>query len=234
MKSKTLFFTLAIVLTALLTAWQLSTPAQAADKNTILIYTTTIHADGSGEYRYEYNGDLVKEIDSTVDIVENCTTNAGDASTSKIETRDGVKWCVSTGTFDTTQELADIHGSYVSELEIRDETLYFDLNIDLSGSFDLEKYNIEWRVVAPGKIVDHNADKVSGCTLTWTLDSNDARNLHLESKTDGVCKGGLITVTGNKWVIVGFVAVCCCMLLVVVIGVVVFFVMKKKNQQPRM
>jgi hypothetical protein len=232
MKSKTLFFALVIAITAVLTAWQISTPAQAADSSTVVTISTTIKADGSGDNSWEVNGKLLEQAGSSMTIEEVCSSAVADTfSTHRVENRSGVKWCILKGSFSNIDQLTgDFYSQLspaVNRLEIRDKTLYYDLDIDPNmGSTNL---SVEWKVVAPGKVASHNADKVSGCTLSWKLESTGSQNVKLESKTDGKCGGAALI--GNTWLIVGIVAVCCCLLLMVIVVVVVFFVMRKKKSR---
>ena len=232
MRSKTLLFALVIAITAALTAWQISTLAQAADSKTVVTISTTIQADGSGENSWEVNGKLLEQANSTMTIDEVCNSDVAQAfSTHRIENRGGVKWCILKGSFSSLDQLSgDFYSQLsptVNQLEISSKTLYYDLDIDPNmGSTNL---NVEWKVVAPGKVIDHNADKVSGCTLSWKLESTGSQNVQLESKTDGAC--GSASVPGNTWLIVGIVVVCCCFLLIVIVAVVVFIVMRKKKSR---
>jgi hypothetical protein len=105
------------------------------------------------------------------------------------------------------------------------KTLYYDLDLRAEGS--TTNYHLEWKVVAPGKILSHNADKVRGCTLTWKRLLNKASNHQFQSKRDGRCSSSLAT-SGNTWLIIGAVA-CCCLLVVVIAVVAVFLWARKKK-----
>jgi hypothetical protein len=231
MKIKTLFISLLITAVLLIPIWLISTPARAADSDTIVIITTTIGANGSGKNRWEVNGKLLEQEETSMTIDEVCNEAYPETfSTNRIETRGGIKWCILEGSFDDLDQLSS--GFYnqfdasINQLEIRSNTLYYDL--DFNPNISSGTVNVEWKIVAPGKIVDHNADKISGCTLSWKLKGTGSQNIQLESKTNGGCSSS--TFAGNTRLIIGIVACCCCLVLIVVIVVVVIFVMKRKRK----
>ena len=232
MKHKYIYIAMAILLAFLFTAWQASTPVQAA-KNLLIRLTFTIQPDGSGEVVSETNTDLARKVESTYSVEEDCKDDPGSDTIYHLENRSGTQWCISEDTFNTLDDIG-YYGDTVNRLEILNDQLFYDLDTDFSGgSIDVSQYNVEWKVVAPGKITDHNADQVSGCTLTWLIDEGVSRNFAFTSKTDGKCSQALLS-TNNIRLIIGIAVVCCCLLLVVVIVVVVFLVMKRKPKQPVM
>jgi hypothetical protein len=235
MNPKKVIITSLITVVMMIAIWLVVTPSRAANSDTIVIITTNINSDGSGKNRWEINGSLLAREGSTMTLEDVCNGDAAAPfSIHRIEKRSGIQWCIFEGSFDNLDQLgSDFYNQIdptINRLEIRSNTLYYDLDIDPNvGSANV---NVEWKVVAPGKIVDHNADKVSGCSLSWTLDSTGSQNIQFESKTNAGCSSGLMS--GNTTYIIAGVVCCCCLLLIVIIVVVVFFVMKRKQKQSRM
>jgi hypothetical protein len=236
MKPKYIYSAIVIAVTVLLTFWQVSTPARAADAELIGIVSTTIKADGSGTITWDINGPYIEQL-MRIKVSNVCEDRLLNYFTScKIEKRSGVDWIITTGTFSDLDRLTQkyyntLFGYQIQQLEIHNKVLYYDLNTAYIPDSELSQQKIEWKVVAPGKIVNHNADKVSGCTLSWTLGSVSGQYIYLESKTNESCGSGLLS-GNNTWLWVGLGAFCCCLLLVVIIVVVVFFVVKRKPKQP--
>jgi len=120
-------------------------------------------------------------------------------------------------------------------LEITEGRLYYDLvpNFDSTGESDEAvpiKSEASWILVLPGDVVETNADKTEGRTLTWDL-MKVTKSSHFRAE----CKlgGGLLGLDPTLMAVGAVVLLlCCCVVLVIAAGAAFFF-LRRKNERPR-
>jgi hypothetical protein len=205
--------------------------------------TTTINADGTGDVTIEFGftefeasvlsdflgmepSAICDEAFAEFDYMEEVATS--------VETRGEETWCMATMAFASLTELEDLYyelDAYVDRLEIDEETLTYNLELDLTSmsADDLEQISaisedlplVEWRLIAPGSVIGSNADNVQGRTLTWVLDLGTYEDIQATTKI-----GGASIV---PW-LVGFGG---CIGLAIMVGLIVWvgYTSMKKEQQ---
>ncbi|MCL4871195.1 MAG: DUF3153 domain-containing protein [Anaerolineae bacterium] len=188
--------------------------------------TTVVESDGSGTWKTEigFNAEDQALLSSFgMGASEVCQEMQADGELPagaqiSTEERDGSIWCVVEQSFATLAELRQLHsegdGITVNRLEILDDQFHYDLSLDMRdaeasleemqelGEFALD---FTWRLTVPGKVVSHNADAISGNTLTWNLTPGTIISLQAESD---------LSSGGSTWLIL----LLCCLCLVVMIG----------------
>lgn len=190
--------------------------------------TTVVESDGSGTWKTEigFNAEDQALLSSFgMGASEVCQEMQADGELPagaqiSTEERDGSIWCVVEQSFATLAELRQLHsegdGITVNRLEILDDQFYYDLSLDMRdaeasleemqelGEFALD---FTWQLTVPGKVVSHNADAISGNTLTWNLTPGTIISLQAESNLSSGSGG-------STWLIL----LLCCLCLVVMIG----------------
>jgi hypothetical protein len=170
-------------------------------------FTTTINADGTGEVAIEFGftefegsvlsdflgmeaSAICEEAFAEFDYMDDVDTD--------VDTRGEETWCIATVAFASLAELEDLYyefDAYVDRLEIDEETLIYNLELDLTSmsAADLEQISaisedlpiVEWRLIAPGSVIGSNADDVQGRTLTWVLDLGDYQDIQATTRIGG-------------------------------------------------
>jgi hypothetical protein len=170
-------------------------------------FTTTINEDGTGEVSIEFGftafeasvladflgmdaSAICDEAFAEFDYMEEVTTS--------VETRGEETWCIAAVAFASLAELEDIYyelDAYVDTLELDEETLTYNLELDLTSmsADDLDQIGaisedlpiVEWRLIAPGSVLDSNADDVQGRTLTWVLDLGTYETIQATTNVGG-------------------------------------------------
>ena len=71
----------------------------------------------------------------------------------------------------------------VNELKLELGRFVFDVDVDLTspGPGGGEPVATEWRLTVPGALGEHNADRVEGQALIWTVSPGDKDHLRAES-----------------------------------------------------
>ena len=176
--------------------------------------TTRIEPNGSGELRMgvgfsaEERANMEKQNSNPKDF---CNTSQTPANVTVIEEQRGDEtWCITTTQFKNLEELSSLYkqreGVKINRLEISDGKFYYDVNIDtLSEDSSFSALTtIAWSVVLPGALIDHNADRVDGNTLTWTpAPKSGIIRLYAESEVPRsgfnfpACGGAFIIVIGG-------------------------------------
>jgi len=187
--------------------------------------TIIVEADGSGEVVIAVNTtSTMQSSDTTID--DPCgemEQNMGDEEVTVDEEKHGSDvWCLMTRTFDDIDEFVDLLGSDTNQSKISNGVFTFDYTMDTDYNPDSVI-----RLVMPGEVKKgHNADSVSGRTLTWNLKSESGEvDLFAQSDLSGGSSVNDI-ITSYWWV--GLIVLCCCSLLVIVAGVLIFILMRKK------
>jgi hypothetical protein len=199
---------------------------------------TKINNDGSGLFTQEI-GFTAEEVStlsglgSGGDLCTSTVTQMNDLPNNpemRQETRGDETWCIFEVPFATLEDLITIYKSSdtsINDISLVDGKLHYDITMDLSNETSMTApIQMKWILTMPGKVSNHNADEVSGSTLTWNLPTGQAVNMYADSST-----GGLFS---NTYILIGIGLLCLCILMVLVIGGVVFFVVSrnKKKQSP--
>ena len=105
----------------------------------------------------------------------------------------------------------------------------FEWKEEASGEEDetmesaFEGYTFNLEVKLPGKVLKHNADKVSGNTLTWEMPMYEFQTKGIDAKAEYEAGGGGL----NLGLIGGII---CCLLIIGIIVVVVILIVAKKKK----
>lgn len=237
--------------------------------------TTKINADGSGELGFTYKftqddltqlGGMGLNADTICTDLQSQGGTMPEDQTFKQEKHGDETWCVASQKFDnleTSKAGLSAAGLTINTLEINADQLTFDAVVDLSGQDTTGMENmpvtINYELTVPGKITNHNANKLNGNTAVWNLTLSAATNIHLESslKTPQEAKptvvnkdtsggnevgsdtdsgggskdsnGNSVTDTLQKYWWAIVIALLCCCLVVLAIVVVVVLVARKKK-----
>lgn len=197
-------------------------------------YDTTIQPDESGRMVLSigFTADEMEMIGATANSATFCQDMWADESTDfppdtviRQEQRDTETWCIADMPFSDLQQLRSIYvnqGVTVNRLEIVDNTLYYDLSLDLSDTGELgSSIQFTWRLTMPGRITSHNAQSVDGRTLIWNPRVGSLNRLQAESS---------VGTAGWVWWVVGGLACLCLLVVVVGGGVGLFFYLRNKKK----
>jgi hypothetical protein len=222
-------------------------PASDGKPSMKIEITTAIASDGSGslEYKVTLSKEMLDMLQDSPGFTEDAMcdsffeTGFDDWDQSQSDFN-GTLACSAEIKFDDLDEMesmikSDFSGARFEQLEIKDDTLYYDLAPHTDGeslsqgletgfsTIDIEAW---WIVEAPGDVKDSNADKTSGRTLKWDLlKLTPSSHVKFEAATSG---GGLgMDPTLAILLVVGLMGCCC--LVVLVIGVAVFFFLRRKK-----
>lgn len=199
---------------------------------------TKINSDGSGNFKQEigFTAEEMTSLSSLGSGSDFCATMGSDNSVTGAsinqEKRGDETWCVFDTPYSSLDELKTLYSSAdatVNDISINNDKLLYDVTVNMSGTnATAGLLQTKWIVIMPGKVSNHNANEISGSTLTWNLTLGQDMNLRAESST----KGGL----NSRWTIILVVGLMClCMVVLLVIGVVIFIVVRnnKKKQPPK-
>jgi len=139
-------------------------------------------------------------------------------------------WCISTQAFDDGSQLDSLYrqmdGIRIHELVEREGIFVYDLDVDLQAPQGAAAVSsITWAVELPGTIGQHNADRLNGQRLEWTLQPGESRRLTASSDLYALpLPRGLGAVP--QWMLIGGGAVLCLGLsaLLFGVGLIVFLV----------
>ena len=139
--------------------------------------------------------------------------DGGDASAFVEEMRGTETWCVSTQAFDDGSQLETLYrrleGVTIHELAEREGIFVYDIDVDLQAPQGAPAVPaITWTVELPGKLGDHNADRVNGQRLEWTLRPGESRRLTASSDLYPLPLPGALGSFPPWLLIAGAVAVC--------------------------
>jgi len=198
---------------------------------------TKIKSDGSGNFTQEigFTAEEMTTLNSFGSGSDFCTnmgsSNSLSGATVNQEKRGDETWCLFETPFATLDELKTLYSSsdtIVNDLSISDGKLHYDVTINMTGTnATTGLLQTKWILTMPGKVSNHNADEVSGTTLTWNLKPGQDSNLLADSST----KGG---ISSNSTILIVVGLLCLCLVMIVIIGVVIFLVVRnnKKKQAP--
>jgi hypothetical protein len=192
--------------------------------------TIFVEADGSGEVVIAVNATSAMQSSDTTndDPCGEMEANMGEEDVTVDEEKHGSDvWCSMTRTFGDLDEFVDVLGSGADKSNISNDVFTFDYTTNTNYIPDSVI-----RVVMPGKVKKgHNADSVSGRTLTWNLKSESGEvNLFAQSDLSGGSSVNDI-ITSYWWV--GLIVLCCCSLLVIVAGILIYVLWRKKASTGR-
>jgi len=230
-------------LSFLLCAFSVPPQSGLQEKPAISIHiTSTVESDGSGTFAVEIilANNVMALLKGLPSFPEGKICNEFDLGLEGFsewteEERDGSLTCEASKPFADLEGLKAITeqafdgGSY-ERLEIKGGRFYYDLaaNIDSSLAwetgmpFDIEAW---WVVVVPGEVMETNADKTSGRTLTWNLMTmNSASHMRAESKISAGAAELDPTLLAVGAVIL---LVCCCAVILIAAGAGFFFLRRK-------
>jgi uncharacterized protein YceK len=198
---------------------------------------TKINSDGSGNFKQEigFTAEEMTTLSSLGSGSDFCATMGSENSVTGAsisqEKRGDETWCIFDTPFSTLDELNTLYSSAdtsVNDISINNDNLHYEVTVNMSGTnATAGLLQTKWIVTMPGKVSNHNANEISGSTLTWDLTLGQDMNLIADSST----KGGL----NNTWTIVLVVGLLClCLVVIMIIGVVIFLVVRKnkKKQAP--
>jgi uncharacterized protein YceK len=198
---------------------------------------TKINTDGSGNFKQEigFTAEEMTTLSSLGSGSDFCATMGSENSVTGAsisqEIRGDETWCIFDTPFSTLDELNTLYSSAdtsVNDISINNDNLHYEVTVNMSGTnATAGLLQTKWIVTMPGKVSNHNANEISGSTLTWDLTLGQDMNLIADSST----KGGL----NNTWTIVLVVGLLClCLVVIMIIGVVIFLVVRKnkKKQAP--
>lgn len=106
------------------------------------------------------------------------------------ESRSDEIWCVAERSFSSLVELRSIYeseGLLVRDLRIDQGRFYYELVLDTTQEGlpieGVEAFipEMTWRVEAPGRVLESNADRVEGRRLTWLIESGQRSTLRAET-----------------------------------------------------
>ncbi len=147
------------------------------------------------------------------------------------EEDDGSKVCTIQGPFASLEELQDIYGedTKINKIGEVDGKFIYDvvvspLDSSEAGTDMPMPIVFTWRVTMPGKVVEHNGDKIEGRTITWNIASGKPPR-HIKA----VSSMGGFDFTDPKFL--ALAGACICLpLLAVVVGLIVWLAMRRKKQ----
>ena len=176
--------------------------------------TTKVEPNGSGELKMavgfsaEERANIEKQNNNTQDF---CNTSQTPPNVTIVEEQRGDEtWCITTTQFKDLTELRSLYeqrkGIRINRLEIADGKFYFDVDIDtLSQTSNFSTLtDITWAVILPGAPIEHNADKVDGNTLTWTVPPK-SENINLRAESEVPKSGFNFPPCGSAFI--GLIAV---------------------------
>lgn len=144
------------------------------------------------------------------------------------EKRGQETWCVASQPFEDPSQLEALYnrldGVRLHELVEREGLLVYDLEIapQEQGAMPAAP-EVTWALELPGKLGEHNADRVEGQRLEWRIHPGEARRLTASSDLYGLNMPG-----GSLPLVIVAVAACLCG-AAVVIAAVLFVVLRRRT-----
>lgn len=200
--------------------------------------TTDITDSGSGQYGFEIgftpdDQESLAALDYTPEkLCQEMQSEGGlpEGATIVSEQRGEDVYCVMNQPFDSLDKLNSLYsegdGITVNTLELSGGKFTYDIDVDLetqdtsaTGVIDME-----WEVIVPGTVGNHNADTVDGNTLRWKLTPGQSRNIHVESST------GLLSGDTLYYVIGALCSCLCCVALLGVAGGGIYWFTQRNKQ----
>jgi hypothetical protein len=173
--------------------------------------------------------------DSVCSAFSSDQLGAADAPAFEEKQRGEETWCVAAVPFADVDELAALYqemGSVrIRELTLREGLLVYDLEIDAQGSDQaMALVETTWVLVLPGKLGTHNADRVDGNRLTWTLESGSVSGV--QASSDLLAPSLPFGLDGSEGRIIAAVACACCggVFLLLVLLVIVLLFRRKRSE----
>jgi hypothetical protein len=202
-------------------------------------FSTTVNEDGTGKFVTEFGltTDEISQLESfggeSFDDLcseDEFAADGPEGATVVQEERGDEIWCVATLPFNDLSGLEEAYRDMdvqINTLSMTEDEFVYDVTFDMGGGEgDLSaltamgvELSMNWQVVTPGRVIEHNADQVDGDVLTWNLDPTGTANLQVRSNVGG---GGF-----NLLLIVGIVVA-----LVVIAGAI-FMLTRRKPEVPQ-
>jgi len=139
---------------------------------------------------------------------------------------------------DDLQSIYATTDTQINTLTLEDDTLTYDITLDFSQDSEMAiGMDITWKVTMPGKIIDSNATKQDGKTLTWTLVAGQMNEIYAVSDTSstgfdmdfemnfGEGENGTILT-----ILAGLGGVVCCCIVPIIIAVIAFIFIRRKKK----
>lgn len=216
-----------------------------------------VDADGSGDFSlaYIFNADD-KELLESMKISQAAlckdmqTQGLIPKSVALTQEEHGTEtWCTGIIQFDELDELAkeldDIDGIQVNKLEIKDGTLFHDIDFSLSDEGSPALFTVFWELSAPGTVIETNAETVQSNTLFWTLSTKTNNNLYakinlpiptptpkpIPTATPSPLPGNSNFASENLTYILLMMGCCLSAAFIVLVGVIIYLIRNKKNSR---
>ncbi len=161
---------------------------------------------------------------------------AADAPAFEEETRGEETWCVAVMPFEDLNELEALYREMefvrIRELVLREGLLVYDLEIGAQDSDQaMTAGETTWVLELPGKLGSHNADRVEGKRLTWTLEPNTVTEV--QASSDLFASSLPFGLGGSEGMIIAAVACACCGgVLLLVVALAVVLLRRRKRSDP--
>jgi len=205
---------------------------------------TVVSSTGAGELRTEI-GFTPEEKQSVTQLsgkdasslcadMQSQDTSLPPETVFKQEERGDDTYCVVTQSFKDLDELVklyqDMNSVTINELSLVKGKFVYDVDVDMSSSDSPAgvAINLEWRLTVPGSVgQNHNADRVDGQTLIWTLTPGKKVNLHAESSL-GLFNSDSSTI----WIVAGLLLCCLCVVVIAAAAIAFFVLRRRKSSAP--
>lgn len=140
-------------------------------------------------------------------------------------------YCVARIPFESLGQLAGLYQQMeiatIRELSLSEGKLVYDLEIDAGGNGQIMMpVGITWTLELPGKVGRHNADRVEGKRLIWSLEPGEVTEIQAASDVRGAALP-LRLGESEAWILGAIACLCCGSVLVVVVLVVL--VLRRKT-----
>jgi len=158
-----------------------------------VVIDTKINPDGSGLLRNAvvYSAEEQQNFEQTpgnesAGICDDLLEDMPAGATFTEEHYGGETYCVTTRSFADLQELTQLYAQFdnvsIRKLEFQLGRLMVDIDVDLTEEGQSQKIAQEWRLTLPGTIETHNADRMDGQTLIWSVEPGQLANLQAETR----------------------------------------------------
>lgn len=163
---------------------------------------------------------------------------SGETPAFEEELRGQETWCVSTQTFEDASQLEALYrrltGVSIRELVEREGIFVYDVAVETQAPQGIPLApSITWVLELPGKIGDHNADRVNGQRLEWTLKPGESRRLMASSDLYPLPLTGSLGDVPQWLLIAGAAAMCLCLPgVLLLVGLIVFLKRGRQREVP--
>jgi hypothetical protein len=207
---------------------------------------TVVTPGGAGELRVEIGmtaveQQMMRSLGNSPDaICRELQTMAElpEGTTMGVEERGMELWCVFGRPFADLDELAflyaDMGWATVNQLSIVDEVFTYDIQAQALGmdlpDIPLAGIDVRWQVTMPGRILNHNAERVSGATLSWSLATDQPMRMQATSDLSGGVQPVTFAANRLTWLAAAILLVCCCGALAAAAGAGVLLFTRRRRR----